>query len=129
MSALAVCPTKATDHEHSDRKVPGREYSNDPRHGRPYACAGSGVCRGVDAGHVPWRRRQSVAAQGNKGVTARAALAPSTKEDVKAFTDPCAHLQGRGGTRSLEAGHHRPFPAPQDLSDLPVVGRPRAEVV
>ena len=32
------------------------------------------------------------------------------------------------GTRSLEAGHHRPFPDPQDLSDLSVVGRSGAEV-
>src|SRR5207245_7436810 len=87
-----------------------------------------GFCRGIDAGHVPWRRQQSVADQGNKGVAARAALAVPTKEDAKTFTDPCAHFQGRGGTRGLEAGHHRPFPDPQDLSDLSVVGRSWAEV-
>jgi hypothetical protein len=39
----------------------------------------------------------------------------------------CA-FQGRGGARSLETGHHRPFPDPQDLSDLSVVGRSWAEV-
>src|SRR6266487_4846799 len=103
-------------------------YSNDPSHGSPCACADGGFCRGIDAGHVPWRRQQSVADQGNKGGAARAALAVPTKEDAKTFTDPCAHFQGRGGTRSLEAGHHRPFPAPQDLSDLSVVGRSWAEV-
>src|SRR5213080_5079622 len=110
------------------RKVPRRGYSNDVRHGRPYACADGGSCRGIDAGHVPWRRRQSVADQGNKGVAARAALAVATKEDAKTFTDPYPHFQGRGGTRSLEAGHHGPFPDPQDLSDLSVVGRSWAEV-
>src|SRR5262249_13270902 len=109
-------------------KVPRRGSGDDPRHGRPCACADSGFCRGIDAGHVPWRRQQSVAAQGNKGVAARAPFAAPTKEDAKTFTDPCAHLQGRGGIRSLEAGPPRPFPAPQDLSDLSVVGRSWAEV-
>src|SRR6266516_7752761 len=104
-------------------KIPRRGYSNDPRHGGPCAYAGGGFCRGIDAGHVPWRRHQSVADQGNKGVAVRAALAIATKEDAKTFTDPCAHFQGRGGTRNLEAGYHRPFPDPQDLSDLSVVGR------
>src|SRR5438876_742377 len=85
-------------------------------------------CRGVDAGHVPWRKQQSVADQGNKGATARVALAAPTKEDAKIFTHLCAPFQGRGGARSLETGHHRPFPDPQDLSDLSVVGRSWAEV-
>ena len=117
-------------------KVPGRGYSNDPRHGTPCACADGGFCRGVDAGHVPWRRQQSVAGQGSKavagqgdkGAAARAALAAPAKEDAETFADPCAHFQGRGGARSLETGHHRPFPDPQDLSDLSVVGRSWAEV-
>src|SRR5262245_44599551 len=109
-------------------RVPRRGYSNDPRHGTPCACADGGSCRGVDAGHVPWRRQQSVADQGNKGAAAQAALAAPTKEDAKTFTDPRAHFQGGGGARSLETGHHRPFPDAQDLSDLPVVGRSRAEV-
>ena len=108
---------------------------NDPRHGTPCACADGGFCRGVDAGHVPWRKQQSVAdqgnkvaGQGNKEPTARAALAAPTKEDAETFTDPCARFQGRGGAGSLETGHHRPFPDPQDLSDLSVVGRSWAEV-
>ena len=109
-------------------RVPRRGYSNDPRHGTPCACADGGFCRGVDAGNVLWRKQQSLADQGNKGATARAALAAPTKEDAKAFTDPHAHFQGRGGARSLETGHHRPFPDPQDLSDLSVVGRSWAEV-
>src|ERR1700687_3735220 len=109
-------------------RVPRRGYSNDPRHGTPCACAHGGFCRGVDAGPVPWRKQQSVADQGNKGASARAALAAPTKEDAKTFTDPRAPFQGRGGARSLETGHHRPFPDPQDLSDLSVVGRSWAEV-
>ena len=103
-------------------------HGNDPRHGSPCARAGGGFCRGIDAGHVPRRRQQSVAGQGNEGAAARAALAVPTKEDAETFTDPRAHFQGRSGARSLEAGHHRAFPDPQDLSDLPVVGRSRAEV-
>src|SRR5215204_4998266 len=70
-------------------RVPRRGYSNDPRHGTPCACADGGFCRGVDPGHVPWRKQQSVADQGNKGATARATLAAPTKEDAKTFTDPC----------------------------------------
>src|SRR5262245_53694900 len=86
--------------------------SNDPRHGTPCACADGGSCHGVDAGHVPWPRQQSVAGQGNKGAagqgnkgaagqgnkgaTARAALAAPTEEDAKTFTDPRAHFQGGG---------------------------------
>ena len=69
------------------------------------------------------------APQGEQEATARAALAAPAKEDAHPFTDPCARFQGRGGARSLETGHHRPFPDPQDLSDLPVVGRSWAEVV
>src|SRR5262245_24881579 len=111
---------------HSDGYTPG--YSNDPHHGTPCACADGGLCRGVDAGHVPWRKQQSVADQGNEEATARAALAAPAKEDAHTFTDPCARFQGRGGARSLETGHHRPFPDPQDLSDLSVVGRSWAEV-
>ena len=117
---------KATDYRHSDRKGPG--YSNDPHHGTPCACADGGFCRGADAGHVPWRKQQSVADQGNEDATARAALAAPAKEDAHTFADPCARFQGRGGARSLETGHHRPFPDPQDLSDLSVVGRSWAEV-
>src|SRR4029077_16235251 len=116
------------------RKVPRRSYSNDPRHGNPCACADGGFCRRVDAGHVPWRKQQSVAAQGNKVASqgnkepaARAALAAPRKEDAETFTDPCARFQGRGGAGSLETGHHRQFPDPQDLSDLSVVGRSWAE--
>src|SRR5262245_25878962 len=109
-------------------RVPRRGYSNDPRHGTPCACADGGSCRGVDAGHVPWRKQQSVADQGNKGATARAALAAPTKEDAKIFTYRCAPFQGRGGARSLETGHYRPLPDPQDLSDMSVVGRSWAEV-
>src|SRR5262245_1667462 len=108
-------------------RVP-RGYSNDPHHGTPCACADGGFCRGVDAGHVPWRKQQSVADQGNEEATARAALPAPAKEDAHTFTDPCARFQGRGGARSLETGHHRPFPDPQDLSDLSVVGRSWAEV-
>src|SRR5258708_28527375 len=122
------CLTKATDYRLQIGKVPRRRYSNDPRHGTPCACADGGFCRGVDAGHVPWRKQQSVADQGNKGATARAALAAPTKEDAKLFTYLCTHYPGRGGARSLETGHHRPFPDPQDLSDLSVVGRSWAEV-
>src|SRR5262249_36987976 len=121
-----LCPTKATDSKHSDRKVPRRGSGNDPRHGGPCVCAGGGFCRGIDA--VPWRRQQSLAGQGNQGVAGGAALAAPTKEDAETFTDPFAQFQGRGGARSLEAGHHRPFPAPQALSDLSVVGRSWAEV-
>src|SRR5262245_46262209 len=77
---------------------------------------------------MSWRKQQSVTDQGNKGAAVRAALAAPTKEDAKTFTDSCAHFQGRGGARSLETGHRRPLPDPQDLSDLSVVGRSWAEV-
>ena len=81
-----------------------RGYSNDPRHGRSSCpCVGGGFCRGIDAGHVPWRKKQSVAGPGNKGVAVRAALAVAAKEDAETFADPCAHFQGRGGARSLES--------------------------
>src|SRR5262245_22177211 len=109
-------------------RVPGPGYSNDPHYGTPCACADGGSYRGVDAGHVPWRKQQSVADQGNEEATARAALAAQAKEDASTFTDPCARLQGRGGARSLETGHHWPLPDPQDLSDLSVVGRSWAEI-
>src|SRR5262249_21953804 len=122
------CPTKATDYTHSDRKGYVGDTANDPRHGTPCACAHGRFCRGVDASHMPWRKQQSVADQGNKGAAARAPLAAPTKEHAKAFADPCAPFQGRGGARSLETGHHRPFSATQDLSDLSVVGRSWAEV-
>src|SRR5215831_18006189 len=119
---------KATHYRHSDRKGSTSGYSNDPRHGTPCACADGGFCRGVDAGHVPWPKQQSVADQGNKGATARAALSAPTEEDAKIFADPCASFQGRGGARGLETGHYRSFPDSQDLSDLSVVGRSWAEV-
>jgi hypothetical protein len=109
-------------------KVPRGGYSIDPRHGCPRASANGGFCRRIDAGPVSWRRRQSIADQGNNGAVARAALVVATKENAETFTDPCAHFQGRIGTRSLEAGHHRPFPDPQDLPDLSLVGRSWAEV-
>src|SRR6516164_4132978 len=109
-------------------KIPRRGDSNDPRRGSPCACADGGLCRGIDAGHVPWRKQQSVTAPGDARIVARAALAVAAKEDAKTFTDPSAHFQGRVGTRSLEAGQHRPFRDPQDLSDLSVVGRSWAEV-
>src|SRR4030095_13397178 len=109
-------------------RAPRPGYSNDPHHGTPCACADGGLCRGVDAGHVPRRKQQSVAGQGTNEATARAALAAPAKEEAETFTDPCARFQGRGGARSLETGHHRPFPDPQDLSDLSVVGRSWAEV-
>src|SRR5437660_11439096 len=83
---------------------------NDPH---PRACAGGDLCRGIDTGQVLWRRQNSVAEQGNKGGVARVALAVPTKEHAGTFTDPGAHFQGRGGTRSLEAGHHRPFSDPK----------------
>src|SRR5262249_61210574 len=109
-------------------RVSRRGYSNDPRYGTPCACADGGFCRGIDAGHVPWRKQRSVADQGNKGATAPAARAVATKEDAEAFADPCAHFQGKGGTGSLEAGHYRHLPARHNPSDLPVVGRSWAEV-
>src|SRR5262249_12045833 len=105
-----------------------RRYSNDRRYGAPCACTGCGFFRGGFAGLVPWRKQQPVAAQGNKGAATRVALAAPTKEDAEIFTYRRARLQGRGRTRSLETGYHRPFPAPQGLSDLPVVGRSWAEV-
>src|ERR1700730_18607626 len=42
-------------------RVPRQRCSNDPRYGTPCTCADGGLCRGVDAGHVPWRKQQSVA--------------------------------------------------------------------
>src|SRR5260370_32225066 len=110
------------------RRVQRPGDRNDPRHDTPRACADGGFFRGVDADHVPRRKQQSVAEQSNKGAAARAAVAAPTKEHAKTFADPCAHFQGRGGTRSLETGHHRPFRDPQDLSYLSVVGRSWAEV-
>ena len=71
-------------------------------------------CLGEDA--------QTVAGKGNEGAVVRTALAAPPKEDAETFADPSARFQGRSGTRSLEAGHHRPFPDCQDLSDLSVVG-------
>src|SRR6478752_10510195 len=127
-SLTKACLKPPTTGGHSDRKGSTAGYSNDPHHGTPCACADGGYCRGVDAGHVPWRKQQSVADQGNEEATARAALAAPAKEDAYTFTDPCSRFQGRGGARSLETGHHRPFPEPQDLSDLSVVGRSWAEV-
>ena len=70
-------------------------YSIDPRHAGPRASAIGGLRRLFDADQVPWRRRQSVAYQGNEGAVARGALAASTKEHAETFTDPCAHFQGR----------------------------------
>src|SRR5262249_39632098 len=122
--ALGKPPTTG----YPDGTVPGRRYSDDRRHGTPCACADCGFFRGIDAGHVPWRKQQSVAGQGDKGAAARAALAAPTKEDAEILAYRCARFQGRGGARSLERGHHRPFPDPQDLSDLSVVGRSWAEV-
>src|SRR5262249_32575531 len=98
-------------------------------------------CFGAAA--VPWRRRQSVAGQsivgqsivgqsiaseGNPGSVARAALAVPTKKDAEILADPRPRFQGGGGARSLEAGRHRTFPAPQNLSHLSLVGRSWAEV-
>src|SRR5581483_862592 len=105
-----------------------RLCTND-RHGSPRARAGCGVFRGPGAGRLPWRKRQAVASQGNEGAAARAAIAAPTEEDAENLADRRARLQGRGGARSLETGQQRLFPAPQDLSDLPVVGRSRAEIV
>ena len=109
-------------------KSHGWGYSIDPRHGCPRASANGGFCRRTGAGPVFWRRRQSITEQGNTGAVARALVVVATKENAETFADPCAHFQGRSGTRSLEAGHHRAFPDPQDLSDLSVVGRSWAEV-
>src|SRR6516225_4149220 len=103
-------------------------YVIDLRYSDPRACANGGSCRCLDAGQVPWRRRQSVAEQGNTGGVARTALAVSGKAHAEAFTDPCAHFQGRIGTRGLEAGHYRPFPDAQGLPNLSVVGRSWAKV-
>ena len=54
-------------------RFPGRGYGNDPRHGGPCACADGGCCRGIDAGHVPWRRQHSAAGQGDKESPPKAA--------------------------------------------------------
>src|SRR4249919_555995 len=62
-----------------------------------------------------------------KELPAKPAKELPAKEDAKTFTDPCAYFQGRGGTRSLETGHHRPFPVPEGLPGLSVVGRSWAE--
>ena len=43
------------------------------------------------------------------------------------IADPGPCLQGRIRARSLEAGSHRPLRVAQDLSDLPLVGRTRAQ--
>src|SRR6266487_3096348 len=96
-------------------KVPRRGYSNDPRHGSPCACADGGFCRGIDAGHVPWRRQQSVAEQGNKGGAARAALAVPTKEDAKTFTDPCAHFGPKLHEGDRQAPGASIYPAVQNI--------------
>ena len=80
-------------------RFPVGGYGNVPRHCTPCACADGGFGRDIDAGHVPWRRRQSiadqgskgtagqaskgVAGQGNKGVAARAALAASARKMPK----------------------------------------------
>src|SRR3981189_121672 len=57
-------------------------YGNDPRHGRPCACADRGFCRGIDAGHLPWRRQQSVAAQGRHRVAEDEAELEVWKQDT-----------------------------------------------
>ena len=94
----------------------------------PVTCLGAKPDQ--DSKQLPAKANKAsqVAGQGNKEAAARAALAAPAKEDAHTFTDPCARFQGRGGARSLETGHHRPFPDPQDLSDLSVVGRSWAEV-
>ena len=43
------------------------------------------------------------------------------------FPDPGARVQGRVRARSLETGHQRTLRIAQGLSDLPLVGRSRAE--
>ena len=87
------------------------------------------TCLGQDSKQLPTKRSKEVAGQGNKEATARAALAAPAKEDAHQLIDPRARFQGRGGARSLETGHHRPFPDSQDLSDLSLVGRSWTEVL
>src|SRR6266446_4891200 len=78
------------------------------------------TCLGENSNRLPTKATKELPPQ---------LLSPApTKEDAKIFTHLCAPFQGRGGARSLETGHHRPFPDPQDLSDLSVVGRSWAEV-
>ena len=52
--------------------------------------------------------------------------APS-QEHGQGVADPRPPVQGRVGARGLEAGSRRPIRAAEDLSDLPLVGRSRAE--
>ena len=103
-------------------------YTIDPRHAVSRVCAISGTRRRFSASTVPWRRRQTVAGKGNEGAVARTALAAPPKEDAETFADPSARFQGRSRTRSLEAGHHRPFPNSKDLSGLSLVGRSRPKL-
>ncbi len=50
-----------------------------------------------------------------------------SKNMAKEFADPGADLQGRSGARSLEGGQDRAIRAAAYLSDLPLVGRIRAQ--
>ena len=111
-------------------------YRNDPRHGGERARADGGFCRGIGAGPVPWpdghprhasKSYPAIAGQGDERVAARSAHAHQAEENAEALTGPRADFQGRGRARGLEAGQHGPLPVAQDLSDLPVVGRYRAE--
>src|SRR5277367_968310 len=100
----------------------------DSCHAVSRVCDISGSCWRFSASPVPWRGRQTVAGKGNEGTVARTALAAPPKEDAQTFANRSARFQGRSRTRSLEAGHHGPFPDFQDLSDLSVVGRSWSEI-
>src|SRR5271167_4618853 len=100
----------------------------DPCHAVSRVCDISGFCWRLSASPVPWRRRQTVAGKSNEGTVARTVLAAPPKEDAQTFANRSARFQGRSRTRSLEAGHHGPFPDFQDLSDLSVVGRSWSEI-
>jgi len=118
--ALRKPPRRGNDWKDGSGTIPGWGYCIDPRQAGPRASAIGGPRRLVDAGRVPRRRRLSVADQGDERAVAADAGAAPTEEYAEGIPDPRAHLQGRVGARSLEAGHDRPLPAAQSVSDLPV---------
>ena len=78
---------------------------------------------GEDGNQSPAKATQELPAKATKELPPELLSLLRQKKYAQTFADPCAHFQGRGGTRSLEEGRHRPFPDGQDLSDLSVVGR------
>ena len=54
-------------------------------------------------------------------------LGDRAAEHEQGIADPRSHLQGRVRARGLEGRPERPHGAAQDLSDLPLVGRPRPQ--